>query len=236
MSGGDDSMPGRRRRGRPAALTPTERALWEHVARSIRPMPPSTARVPDIEIEPATHAEGQRVAASKPAPVATPEKKSRGAKSTATVEANSDRLSPRAVGKSGGWSMQQPAAPVLPTLDRRQARRIKAGNTPIDARIDLHGLTQSLAHDRLIGFIRSSAAAGFKIVLVITGKGAPRAKGNLGHWADSTEEPGVLRRNVPRWLAEAPVRGFVVSCQPASARHGGEGAFYVTLRRGPAKA
>ena len=41
---------------------------------------------------------------------------------------------------------------------------------------------------------------------------------------------GVLRRNVPRWLAEPELRMIVVGYTSAHARHGGEGAFYVQLR------
>src|SRR5262245_8446249 len=46
------------------------------------------------------------------------------------------------------------------TLDRRQMRRIAAGRTDIDARIDLHGLRQAEAHARLRSFLASAYAAG----------------------------------------------------------------------------
>jgi DNA-nicking Smr family endonuclease len=36
---------------------------------------------------------------------------------------------------------------------------------------------------------------------------------------------------VPRWLAEPPLRGLVIGCQPASPRHGGDGALYILLKR-----
>jgi DNA-nicking Smr family endonuclease len=119
-----------------------------------------------------------------------------------------------------------PAPAQVPAVQRRQARRIASGRIEIEARLDLHGLTQSAAHGRLASFLASSAAAGLKTVLVITGKGG-RASG--GEWA--SEDPGVLRRNVPRWLGEAALRPFVESFAPAARQHGGEGAFYVLLRR-----
>ena len=42
---------------------------------------------------------------------------------------------------------------------------------------------------------------------------------------------GVLRRNLPRWLTESPVRQIVLRLEPARSQHGGDGAFYVLLRR-----
>ena len=66
-------------------------------------------------------------------------------------------------------------------------------------------------------------------MLVITGKGAPREREELGFMPD--RDSGVLRRNVPRWLAEAPVRGLVLGVENARTQHGGGGAYYVLLRR-----
>jgi DNA-nicking Smr family endonuclease len=108
---------------------------------------------------------------------------------------------------------------------------IQAGSIEIDARIDLHGLTQAAAHDRLSSFLRRSAADGLRTVLVITGKGGSRSGAPALDYSRDAEETGVLRRSVPRWLAEPPLRGLVISCQSAAARHGGDGAYYVGLRR-----
>jgi DNA-nicking Smr family endonuclease len=47
----------------------------------------------------------------------------------------------------------------------------------------------------------------------------------------SEPERGVLRRNVPRWLAEPDLRSIVVCYTAAAASHGGEGALYIQLRR-----
>ena len=43
-------------------------------------------------------------------------------------------------------------------------------------------------------------------------------------------ERGVLRRAVPRWLAEPDLRPLVVSYTTAALHHGGEGALYIQLR------
>jgi DNA-nicking Smr family endonuclease len=98
-------------------------------------------------------------------------------------------------------------------LDRRTAQRLKRGQTPIEARLDLHGMTQVEAHEALARFIARSHASGLRAVIVITGKS------------------GVLRSAVPRWLEEGENRARIVGSSRAQAQHGGEGALYVLLRR-----
>lgn len=117
-----------------------------------------------------------------------------------------------------------PAAPPLtpgrpPGLDRRSADRLRRGRLPIEARIDLHGMTQAEAQRALTGFLAASAGEGRRCVLVITGKGRPG------------EAAGVLRREVPRWLNLPPNRERVLGFAEARAQHGGAGALYVLLKR-----
>ena len=45
------------------------------------------------------------------------------------------------------------------------------------------------------------------------------------------EGTGVLRAMVPRWLNQSPLRERVIGFTHAQARHGGEGALYVLVRR-----
>ncbi|MGE3066937.1 MAG: Smr/MutS family protein [Hyphomicrobiaceae bacterium] len=118
------------------------------------------------------------------------------------------------------------AAPPPVTIERRKARRIASGRIEIDARIDLHGQRQLEAHRRLVAFLLRAQSEGFKTVLVITGKGRTREEDDLG-----PRETGVLRQNVPRWLDEPELRPLVVGYSTAHARHGGEGALYVEIRR-----
>ena len=102
-------------------------------------------------------------------------------------------------------------------LDRRSWLKLRRGNYPIDARIDLHGLTQAEAHDRLGTFLAAAQVRGNRCVLVITGRGVRHG--------------GTLRAMTPRWLEEAPNRARVLSYAQAQVHHGGEGALYVLLRR-----
>jgi DNA-nicking Smr family endonuclease len=118
-------------------------------------------------------------------------------------------------------SPREKPVPPLTGLDRRLRQRLARGRAGIDARIDLHGLTQAEAHDALARFLGGSRAEGARIVLVITGKGMRGAD----------PDRGVLRRQVPLWLRSPKLREAVLGFEPAGPAHGGEGAFYVRLRR-----
>jgi DNA-nicking Smr family endonuclease len=125
--------------------------------------------------------------------------------------------------------LHQPSAalakkpPPLAPLDKRQKQRVARGRDAIDAKIDLHGMTQSEAHDALIHFVRRAQGNGARLVLVVTGKGTSAR--------DAERERGVLRRQVPLWLALPEFRSFIIGFDEAHVTHGGQGALYVRLRK-----
>jgi DNA-nicking Smr family endonuclease len=116
---------------------------------------------------------------------------------------------------------QQPALDRFSGIDRANAERLKRGLHPIEARLDLHGMTQAEAHRALAAFVRGSRDAGRRCVLVITGRGF------------GPNGPGVLKLAVPRWLEEAGLRRHILAIAPARPQDGGAGALYVLLRRHP---
>jgi DNA-nicking Smr family endonuclease len=101
----------------------------------------------------------------------------------------------------------------MQAFDRRDAQRLKRGLLAIEARLDLHGLTEAEAHHAVDRFVEQCWHAGRRVVLLITGKG------------------GVLRSLLPRWLAASRHHGRVLALSAAAPRHGGEGAYYLRLRR-----
>jgi len=109
--------------------------------------------------------------------------------------------------------------PPLAPLGKRERTRLSRGRSEIEARLDLHGMTQARAHRALSGFLHRAHQDGLTFVLVITGKGR------------SGGESGVLRRQVPEWLSLPEFRAFVVGFEEAHIGHGGEGALYVRIRR-----
>ena len=135
--------------------------------------------------------------------------------------------------------MHRPAARAQPNpppmkqpiggLDKRSAERLRRGQMNIEARLDLHGHTQADAHRAAHAFIATSHRVGRRCVLIITGKGGARDDFDGSFMPD--RDRGVLRRNLPRWLGEAPMRPLVLRLETACPQHGGDGAYYVLLRR-----
>jgi DNA-nicking Smr family endonuclease len=185
--------PPRRKR----ALSEEERALWESVAKQTKPL----RRKPRVGKAPTVSPAGQppdttnHAAAPKPSPLA--------------------RISrpPKLE--------QPPAPPPLAPLGRRERSQLSRGRKEIDARLDLHGMTQTRAHRALSGFLQRAHSDGLTFVLVITGKG------KIG----TESERSVLRRQVPQWLGLPEFRSLVVGFEEAHIGHGGEGALYVRIRR-----
>lgn len=175
----------RRRR----ALSEQERALWESVAKQIKPLR-KKARSPKIS-------------------------------SPAAIEERSIATRPASSSLPAAAPAKRPASkpPPLAPLGRRERSRLSRGLKDIEARLDLHGMTQSRAHRALQSFLQRASSDGLTFVLVITGKGA----------ADSGR--GVLRRQVPEWLSLPEFRTLVAGFEQAHIGHGGEGALYVRVRR-----
>jgi DNA-nicking Smr family endonuclease len=176
--------------------------LWAIVTSTVRPLRPRRPALP------------QATAVAPPAaePVAAAEGGARSRKPAAGVEPPSSRNTAAA---------PTPRRPVpLPTphrIEPGRQRRLERGRDPILGVIDLHGLDQDRARAALTGFVQRSVAEHHRAILVITGKG------RLGD--------GVLRRCVPDWLGEPPLRALVAGVSEAHRRHGGEGALYVALKR-----
>jgi DNA-nicking Smr family endonuclease len=116
-------------------------------------------------------------------------------------------------------SPQSAALDRFAGIDRANAERLKRGLHRIEARLDLHGMTQTEAHRELAAFVAVSRDAGRRCVLVITGRG-------LG-----PSGPGILKNALPRWLEEPGLRHQILAIAPAQPRHGGAGATYLLLRR-----
>jgi DNA-nicking Smr family endonuclease len=194
---------------RPRHLSPEERALWDHVARTAVPLHPDRAEAPQA-------APGPAVPEVKPAPPPQPIAPFR------VGQAASHSGTANLVG--GLLQDMGRAAPVR--MDARTHERLVRGKLRPEGRIDLHGLTLDQAHPRLTSFILSSAAAGKRLVLVITGKGKPRDEAPPMPVRD-----GILRHQVPHWLALPPLSAVILQIAPAHISHGGTGALYVYLRR-----
>jgi DNA-nicking Smr family endonuclease len=121
----------------------------------------------------------------------------------------------------GGKPRSEPGGPIEPNMRRRLMR----GRIEIDATIDLHGMRQEEARLALSRFLPARAARGDRTLLVITGKGLKKTEDFR------IFDRGVLRAMLPVWLSAPELAPFVAGWNAAAQGHGGEGAFYVRLRR-----
>jgi DNA-nicking Smr family endonuclease len=190
----DLPTPPRRKR----SLSEEERALWESVARHARPL-------------------AKRHRAAKPHTVSPETEAPMAAKPHVSLKSLPSTKIPR-VPKP----IVPPAAPPLAPLGRRERSQLSRGRKEIEARLDLHGMTQTHAHRALSGFLQRAHSDGLTFVLIITGKGR-----TIG----AESERGVLRRQVPLWLNLPEFRSLVVGFEEAHIGHGGGGALYVRIRR-----
>ncbi len=188
-------------------LRPEELELWKRVARTTDRLHP---KMPEIDLK--------------------PENALMSPKSTEKSDVPRFKIGQKVNGKTS----PQKSLPGVPNqdansqvqMDRKAFDRLKRGKLKPQGTIDLHGMTLNQAQPALTAFIVSSFAKDRRLVLVITGKG--KEKSDLG---PIPERPGVLRRNVPHWLQTPPLAQMVLQVTHAHGRHGGDGAYYVYLRR-----
>lgn len=192
----------RRRKG----LSPEDQDLWQRVARTAMPLrrPPAPHAV-EHNAKPAPQpADALRASDLFPAPPA------RKAETRIILQP----------------TIEETVAAHPLRMDHGTFRKLKRGKTQPEARIDLHGMTLAEAHPALIGFILRAQASGFRLVLVITGKGKARTDDG-----PIPQRIGALRHQVPHWLHAPPLGAAVQQIAAAHPRHGGAGAYYVYLRR-----
>jgi DNA-nicking Smr family endonuclease len=192
---------------RPRGLTPEERELWSRVARSAH----------------ALHPDMPRRAADTPG---HPHPKKAHPPAVLPPFRIGDAAAPMRSGVARIASIGEELAARPVRMDARAHREMSRGRVAPEARIDLHGMTLTEAQPDLVRFVLSAHARGHRLILVITGKGKRRD--------DPGPIParvGALRHQVPHWLSSPPLSAIVLQVATAHLKHGGEGAYYVYLRR-----
>jgi len=174
--------------------------LWSLVTATVRPHRPARPIETPPEIETIKIAGLPDMVAEKPRP---------------------QPLTPFRIGQASkpqtGFRLIRAATTEPDPIEPRRKRRISRERDPIEARLDLHGMTSTAAEARLKAFVQQAYANDYRAVLVITGKGVA--------------ENGILKRFAPEWLAAPELAHIVAGISPAHAKHGGSGALYVALKR-----
>ena len=178
------------------SLTNEDRRLWRQVAATVKPLSEEKGQFLKDEMSRLMDA------AAVPSPPTNPKKK-------APAKPLDYKVDPP--------SQVKKLSIVSHPIEDRIVKNLSKGRHAIDARIDLHGMTQDRARFALLDFLQMAQMSDHRMVLVITGKG------NQGQ--------GILRANVPRWLSLPAFAPLVKGYRESETSHGGEGALYVRIRR-----
>ena len=202
-------------------LSASEKNLWAHVAKSIKP-----ARRGSIRAEMSM---AELMAESQNSKFQAPKLQDLELSNEATTEPA--RLDTKAFLSMPSKTVRKPSPgypPVYPPLapiERNLRRKLSKGKADVDGKLDLHGLTQDEAYNTLVAFIHRAVLHHKSLILIVTGKGGRK----LGQ--SSLYQTGILRRMVPIWLSDPTLRNLVIGFEEAAIGHGGAGALYVRLRR-----
>ncbi len=116
----------------------------------------------------------------------------------------------------------------LAKIDLRKA--VKKGSFYIDKKIDFHGRSLLQSKEMFNKIIRECYNKGQRCLLFVTGKGLFKSK-----LSEENEKPrlyhGVIRSSFVDWARSKELSKFILSFEQASIEHGGDGAFYVYLRK-----
>ena len=108
---------------------------------------------------------------------------------------------------------------LRPGIGSDVLKKLRRGNWSIQAQLDLHGLRQDEARERLGEFLRACGKQGLRCLRIVHGKG-------LG----SPGKAPVLKSRVQRWLVQKNEVLAFVQAKPAD---GGAGALVVLLQSAP---
>ena len=102
-------------------------------------------------------------------------------------------------------------------VDKKTINKIKKGSFTINAKLDLHGCRLNEAEKLLKIFILEKFSKNEQNLLIISGKGK--------------NGKGVIKSSIPNWLEKPPLSEKVYVFSKAQNKDGGEGAYFVRLRK-----
>ena len=112
-------------------------------------------------------------------------------------------------------------------IDKKKLSLLKRGKLQPEFILDLHGMTTVTAKKRSIEFIRFNYLNGKRLLLIITGKG----KSLKTSFFENKNQLGIIRKSLKAWLYESDMRTKILGVVSSHITHGGEGAFYIYLKK-----
>ena len=108
-------------------------------------------------------------------------------------------------------------------------KKLKKNKIPINRKIDFHGCSLNEAKKIFFNTINDCFSKNFRCILFITGKGS--IKKETDYSQDAKLYYGKIRNNFLNWVNHNTVQSKILNVQQANAKTGGDGAFYVYLRK-----
>ncbi len=107
-------------------------------------------------------------------------------------------------------------------------KKLKKGTVNIDRRIDLHGLSVKEAKILFLKTVEICFVTQKRCILFITGKGMTAGQSVYG---EKKLYYGKIRNEFLSWTKQKTISRKILSVEQASIAHGGDGAFFVYLRK-----
>ena len=107
---------------------------------------------------------------------------------------------------------------------------IKKGSFHIDKKIDFHGKSLLESEQQFNNTIIESYNSGQRCLLFVTGKGLFKLKIHEESYKPKLYH-GIIRASFVEWARLKKFSKYILSFEQASIEHGGDGAFYVYLRK-----
>ncbi len=108
-------------------------------------------------------------------------------------------------------------------------KKLKKNKIPIDRKIDFHGCSLDEAKKIFFNTINDCFLKNFRCILFITGKGSIKKENNYSQ--ETRLYYGKIRSNFLGWVTHNSAQSKILNVQQASIKSGGDGAFFVYLRK-----
>ena len=108
-------------------------------------------------------------------------------------------------------------------------KKLRKGKILINKKIDFHGYSLEEAKELFLSTIINCFIKNYRCILFITGKGLNKKTTNT--FQDNKLYYGKIRNEFLNWVSIKEVQSKILNVQQANSKHGGDGAFFVYLRK-----
>ena len=102
-------------------------------------------------------------------------------------------------------------------MSKKNIKEIKTGKFKVESKLDLHGYKLREAEILFFEFIKNCFTSNKRNIMVISGKGE--------------HGKGKIKLSIPVWIASSNLSSLIYFYSSAALKDGGEGAYYIRLRK-----